>query len=75
MREGEEREGGMALTPFKWTSDLFFKWKSPFYSYCSSIISNFTHFMQILSILIADERETYFLKQKNYTDNAKSISL
>ena len=31
MREGEEREGGMALTPFKWTSDLFFKWKSPFY--------------------------------------------
>lgn len=41
---------------------FIFKWKSHFYSYCSSIISNFTHFMQILRILIANERETYSFK-------------
>lgn len=41
---------------------FIFKWKSHFYSYCSSIISNFTHFMQIFRILIANERETYSFK-------------
>lgn len=62
---GEGGQGEMALTPFQWTSDLFFKWESHFYSYCGSIISNFIHFMQIPSIIIANEKETQFFFIQN----------